>query len=45
MLADKIEALLADKGYDADVIRDELASTGIEAVIPDQEQSTRAHPS
>jgi hypothetical protein len=30
MLADRIEALLADRGYDADAIRQELAN----AVIP-----------
>jgi transposase len=34
MIADKIEALLADKGYDADAIREELADADIEAVIP-----------
>lgn len=34
MIADGIEALLADKGYDADAIREDLAKTGIEAVIP-----------
>jgi transposase len=34
MIADKIEALLADKGYDADTIRDELAKVDVEAVIP-----------
>lgn len=34
MIADEIEALLADKGYDADAIREELAKAGIEAVIP-----------
>jgi transposase len=34
MLADRIEALLADRGYDADVIRDEIAKAGVEAVIP-----------
>ncbi len=34
MLADRIEALLADKGYDADAIRQELAKADIEAVIP-----------
>ena len=33
MIANKIEALLADKGYDADVIREELAKAEIEAVI------------
>ena len=30
-IADKIEALLADKGYDADVIREELAKAGVSA--------------
>ncbi len=34
MLADRIEALLADKGYDADAIREELAKASVEAVIP-----------
>jgi transposase len=34
MLADRIDALLADKGYDADAIRQELADAEIEAVIP-----------
>jgi transposase len=34
MLADRIEALLADKGYDADAIRAALAKAGVEAVIP-----------
>lgn len=34
MIADRIEALLADKGYDADAIRAELAEAQIEAVIP-----------
>ncbi len=29
MLADQIEALLADKGYDADAIRAELANAGV----------------
>ena len=33
MLDDRIEALLADKGYDADV-RQELAKADVEAVIP-----------
>lgn len=28
------EAFLADKGYDADTIREEIASSNIEAVIP-----------
>lgn len=30
----RIEVLLADKGYDADAIRAELAAAGVEAVIP-----------
>ena len=34
MIADRIDALLADKGYDADAIREELAGAEIEAVIP-----------
>jgi IS5 family transposase len=34
MLADRVEALLADKGYDADSIREELAKADGEAVIP-----------
>lgn len=34
MLSDQIEALLADKGYDADAIRAEIAAAGVEAVIP-----------
>jgi transposase len=34
MVADRIDALLADKGYDADAIREELAVARIEAVIP-----------
>jgi transposase len=34
MLGDRIEALFADKGYDADAIRAEIAAAGVEAVIP-----------
>ena len=34
MLAERIEALLADRGDDADAIRQELAKADIEAVIP-----------
>ena len=34
MVADRIEALLADKGYDADAIRAEIEAAGVEAVIP-----------
>ena len=33
-LAERIEALLADEGYDADAIRDDLARADVEAVIP-----------
>lgn len=32
MIAYKIEALLADKGYDADLIREELTKAGIEVI-------------
>lgn len=34
MLTERVEALLADKGYDADSIRDTLAKADVEAVIP-----------
>ncbi len=34
MISDRIEAFLADKGYDADAIREEIARADIEAVIP-----------
>lgn len=34
MVADWIDALLADKGYDADAIRDCLADAKVDAVIP-----------
>ena len=34
MVDDRIKAMLADKGYDADAIRDALVAEGIEAVIP-----------
>ena len=34
MVADRIDVLLADKGYDADAIREDLASAEVEAVIP-----------
>ena len=30
----RIEAFLADRGYDADAIREEIAGAGVEAVIP-----------
>lgn len=41
-IADRIEALLADNGYDADAIREELAASEIEAVIP--AKSNRRNP-
>jgi len=34
MISDKIEAFLADRGYDADAIREEIAKAHVEAVIP-----------
>ena len=34
MIDDRIEAFLADRGYDADAIRQDIAQAGIEAVIP-----------
>ena len=34
MITDRIEAFLADRGYDADAIRDEIKAAGVEAVIP-----------
>ena len=42
MLGDRIEALIGDKGYDSDAIREELASSEVRAVIPSK--STRRHP-
>ena len=42
MVADGIDALLADKGYDADAIRQTLADAEIEAVIP--AKSNRRNP-
>jgi transposase len=34
MISDKARALLADRGYDADAIREEIAFHGVQAVIP-----------
>ncbi|MET3438043.1 transposase [Sphingomonas sp. 1185] len=34
MIADRIDALLADKGYDSDAVGDALTSMDVEAVIP-----------
>jgi transposase len=42
MLGDQIDALIGDKGYDSDAIRDELETSRVRAVIPSK--STRRHP-
>ena len=42
MIRDKIEAFLADRGYDADIIREEIAKADVEAVIP--AKSNRRNP-
>lgn len=42
MIGDKIDALLADKGYDADAVRDALDEINVEAVIPSK--SNRKQP-
>ena len=42
MIEDRIEAFLADRGYDADAIRQEIAAAGVEAVIP--ARSNRRNP-
>lgn len=34
MITDRIEAFLADRGYDADAIREEIEAAGVEVVIP-----------
>lgn len=34
MITDRIEAFLANRGYDADAIREEIEAAGVEAVIP-----------
>ena len=34
MIDDRIEAFLAESGYDADTIREEIAAAHVEAVIP-----------
>ena len=34
MIGERIRAMIADKGYDADAIGEELNFNGIEAVIP-----------
>jgi len=42
MIGDRIEAFLADRGYDADAIRAEIATAGVQAVIP--AKRGRRHP-
>jgi transposase len=42
MIGDKIDALLADKGYDADAVREALNEMEVEAVIPSK--SNRKQP-
>src|SRR3546814_17586254 len=39
MLAERVDALLADTGYDADAIRDTLAKADAAAVIPPKDRS------
>ncbi len=34
MIEDRIEAFLADRGYNADAIREEIEAAGVKAVIP-----------
>ena len=36
MITDRIEAFLADRGHDADAIREEIAAARVETVIPAQ---------
>jgi hypothetical protein len=33
MIGERVEAFLADRGYDADAIREQIAAAGVEAVI------------
>lgn len=42
MIEDRIEAFLADRGYDADAIRQEIAAAGVDPVIP--ARSNRRNP-
>lgn len=44
LVADKIRAMLADKGYDADAIREELLIHGIEPVIPSKKDRKQPIP-
>lgn len=41
MIDDRIEAFLADRGYDADAIREEIAPAGVEGGNPRQGQPPR----
>ena len=34
MIENQVDAFLADRGYDADAIREEIEGAGVEAVIP-----------
>lgn len=42
--ADRMEALLADKGHDANAIRQEIAAAGVEAVIPTKRNRRNSNP-
>jgi transposase len=42
MIDDKVDALLADKGYDADAVREALKEIGVEAVIPSKSSRKQA---
>ena len=42
MVTERIDALIGDKGYDSDAIRDELAAIKVKAVIPSK--NTRRQP-
>lgn len=44
VIDDRIEAFLADRGYDADAIREEIAAAGVEAVPPRKEQPPQSRP-
>jgi transposase len=44
MIGDRIDALLADRGYDSEAIRDALAELEIEAVIPPRKTRTDPDP-
>ena len=42
IIEDRIDVFLADRGYDADAIREEIVAAGVEAVIP--AKSNRRNP-